>query len=424
MKEEVQKMSPATVEKRRAVLINVAYIALVLGAFYLFMKYAFWTVAPFLFAFLVAAALQRPTNFISKKTHIKKGIVSVIAVLLIIALLITIVALTGARVVSEVKGLASTLTEWLKKVPGYVKSWEASLYRFAERLPDGLQSSAEDAIKSFSDKLLLSSEERAAQRAQGGEQNSNINLLSILKTPLSGVWSTAKQIPSILVGVLLFIIAACFMTAGYDGIVGFIKNQLTPQKRRTLSKTKQIVFSSMGKLVKSYALIMLITFAEMSIGLSVLKVIGAYKSGYIFIIAIITAIVDILPVLGTGTVVIPWAVFSLINGSYGLGIGLIVIYACITVIRQIIEPKIVASNLGIPPIVSIMGMYIGLQLFGFIGIFIMPIVITVLKVLNDDGVIHIWRSSKKSVEADAAAVQPEDVSAEEENQETDGEPKE
>ena len=251
MKEEVQKMSPATVEKRRAVLINVAYIALVLGAFYLFMKYAFWTVAPFLFAFLVAAALQRPTNFISKKTHIKKGIVSVIAVLLIIALLITIVALTGARVVSEVKGLASTLAEWLKKVPGYVKSWEASLYRFAERLPDGLQSSAEDAIKSFSDKLLLSSEERAAQRAQGGEQNSNINLLSILKTPLSGVWSTAKQIPSILVGVLLFIIAACFMTAGYDGIVGFIKNQLTPQKRRTLSKTKQIVFSSMGKLVKN-----------------------------------------------------------------------------------------------------------------------------------------------------------------------------
>ena len=132
--------------------------------------------------------------------------------LLIIALLITIVALTGARVVSEVKGLASTLAEWLKKVPGYVKSWETSLYRFAERLPDGLQSSAEDAIKSFSDKLLLSSEERAAQRTQGGEQNSNINLLSILKTPLSGVWSTAKQIPSILVGVLLFIIAACFMT--------------------------------------------------------------------------------------------------------------------------------------------------------------------------------------------------------------------
>ena len=193
------------------------------------------------------------------------------------------------------------------------------------------------------------------------------------------------------------------MTAGYDGIVGFIKNQLTPQKRRTLSKTKKIVVSSMGKLVKSYALIMLVTFFEMLIGLGVLKIIGVYKSGYIFIIAIIIAIVDILPVLGTGTVVIPWAVFSLINKSYGLGIGLLVIYACITVIRQIIEPKIVANNLGIPAIVSIMGMYIGVQLFGFIGIFIMPIMITVLKVLNDDGVIHIWRSSKKAAAQDAPA---------------------
>ena len=390
-------MSPETVERRRAVLINVAYIALVLGAFYLFMKYAFWTVAPFMFAFVLAVALQRPTNFLSKKTHIKKGIVSVIAVLLIIALLATLVALVGARVVTEAKGLASTLGEWLKKLPDYVKGWEESLYRLAE----GLKSSVEEAIKSLSDNLLLSSEERAALRTQNGESSAGINLLSLLKPSLSGVWSTAKQIPSILVGMLLFIIAACFMTAGYDGIVGFIKNQLTPQKRRTLSKTKKIVVSSMGKLVKSYALIMLVTFFEMLIGLGVLKIIGVYKSGYIFIIAIIIAIVDILPVLGTGTVVIPWAVFSLINKSYGLGIGLLVIYACITVIRQIIEPKIVANNLGIPAIVSIMGMYIGVQLFGFIGIFIMPIMITVLKVLNDDGVIHIWRSSKKAAAQDA-----------------------
>lgn len=396
-------MSPETVERRRAVLINVAYIALVLGAFYLFMKYAFWTVAPFIFAFVLAVALQRPTNFLSKKTHIKKGIVSVIAVLLIIALLVTLIALVGARVVTEAKGLASTLGEWLKKLPDYVKGWEESLYRLAERLPGGLKSSVEEAIKSLSDKLLLSSEERAALRTQNGESSAGINLLSLLKPSLSGVWSTAKQIPSILVGMLLFIIAACFMTAGYDGIVGFIKNQLTPQKRRTLSKTKKIVVSSMGKLVKSYALIMLVTFFEMLIGLGVLKIIGVYKSGYIFIIAIITAIVDILPVLGTGTVVIPWAVFSLINKSYGLGIGLLVIYACITVIRQIIEPKIVANNLGIPAIVSIMGMYIGVQLFGFIGIFIMPIMITVLKVLNDDGVIHIWRSSKKAAAQDAPA---------------------
>ena len=399
MKKEVTQVTSATVEKRRAVLINTAYVVLVLGAFYLFMKYAFWTVAPFIFAFLLSAALQRPTNLISKKTHIKKAIVSVIAVLLIIALVITLIALTGAKVVSEIKGLATILTDWLEKLPDYIKSWEGSLNRIAEKLPAGIRSSVEDAISSLTDKLLLSSEERAQAEQVKQNSDSGINLLSMLKTPLSGVWSTAKQIPSMFIGFLLFIIASCFMTSGYDGMVTFIKNQLSPEKRRTLSKTKQIVFSSMGKLVKSYALIMLITFIEMSIGLTVLKVIGVYKSGYIVLISIITAVVDILPVLGTGTILVPWAVLSLINGSYGLGIGLIVIYACITVIRQVLEPKIVASNLGIPPIVSIMGMYIGLQLFGFIGIFIMPMLITVLKVLNDDGVIRIWRSPKKAAEA-------------------------
>lgn len=79
-----------------------------------------------------------------------------------------------------------------------------------------------------------------------------------------------------------------------------------------------------------------------------------------------------------------------------MGIGLLVLYACITVIRQVIEPKIVASNLGIPPIVSIMGMYIGLQLFGVIGLFLMPITITVIKVLNDEGVVRIWKKEKKN----------------------------
>lgn len=409
-------MSTATVEKRRAVLINTAYIALLLGAFYLFMKYAFWTVAPFVFAFLLASILQRPINFISKKTHIKKSVVSVVAVLLIVAVIVTIITLTGATVVSEVKGLSSTLMAWLKELPEYVKSIEGSLLNFAKKLPDGLRSSLEETVKSVTNKILLSSEERAALEAARPEADSSLGFgfdLSILKTPLSGVWSTAKQIPSVLVGILLFIIASCFLTSGYDKTVSFIKNQLSPQKRRTLSRTKQIVFSSLGKLIKSYALIMLVTFVEMSVGLYALKLIGVYKSGYIFIIAVITAIVDILPILGTGTVLIPWAVFSFITGSYGLGIGLLVIYACITVIRQIIEPKIVANNLGIPPIVSIMGMYIGLQLFGFIGIFLMPILITVLKVLNDDGVIRIWRNTKKAEKNETESTDGDKTAAEE-----------
>lgn len=384
-----------SVERKRAVLINTAYVVLLLSAFYLFMKYAFWIFAPFIFAFILGAALQRPRNAIIKKTPLKKGLTSVLLVLLTVGAIVALIALAGVRIAAEFRGLVSSLMEYVKELPNLIKSVETSIIELAQKLPDGIRDTIVQGVSNLSDKLLLSSEERM-EMSQAQQSGADIDIFSIIKTPLSGVWATAKQIPSVLVGCLVFVIAGCFITSDYDMIVNFVKRQLSPEKRRNLSKTKGIVFSSIGKLVKSYLLIMLITFAEMCVGIGALKVIGVYSGKYIFIIALITAIVDIFPVLGTGTIIIPWAVISLITGSYGMGIGLLALYACITVIRQVIEPKIVASNLGIPPIVSIMGMYIGLQLFGVIGLFLMPITITVIKVLNDEGVVRIWKKEKKN----------------------------
>ena len=150
----------------------------------------------------------------------------------------------------------------------------------------------------------------------------------------------------------------------------------------------------------------------MVIGLSFLKLIGVYTGGYIFAISLITAIVDILPVLGTGTILVPWGVWSLLTGNIGFGIGILVVYAIITVIRQIIEPKLVASQLGLPAYVTITAMYIGTRLFGFIGLFLLPISIMVLKVLNDDGIIHIFRKKPVTVEevkAEVAAEEEEEL---------------
>lgn len=384
-----------SVERKRAVLINTAYVVLLLSAFYLFMKYAFWIFAPFIFAFILGAALQRPRNAIIKKTPLKKGLTSVLLVLLTVGAIVALIALAGVRIAAEFRGLVSSLMEYVKELPNLIKSVETSIIELAQKLPDGIRDTIVQGVSNLSDKLLLSSEERM-EMSQAQQSGADIDIFSIIKTPLSGVWATAKQIPSVLVGCLVFVIAGCFITSDYDMIVNFVKRQLSPEKRRNLSKTKGIVFSSIGKLVKSYLLIMLITFAEMCVGIGALKVTGVYSGKYIFIIALITAIVDIFPVLGTGTILIPWAVISLITRSYGMGIGLLVLYACITVIRQVIEPKIVASNLGIPPIVSIMGMYIGLQLFGVIGLFLMPITITVIKVLNDEGVVRIWKKEKKN----------------------------
>jgi predicted PurR-regulated permease PerM len=147
-------------------------------------------------------------------------------------------------------------------------------------------------------------------------------------------------------------------------------------------------------------MIMLVTFSEMSIGLFLLKLLNIYNGGYILIIAILTAIVDIVPVLGTGTVVIPWAAYNLFVGNYSLAIGLFALYLIITVIRQIIEPKLVATQLGLPAFLIITSMFIGSQIFGVFGIFILPITVLTLKLLNDEDIIHILHYPKEKTEED------------------------
>lgn len=385
------------VEKRRRVIINIVYAGIILGLMYLFLKYAFWLLLPFLAAFLIAAILQRPVNYLARKTPLKKGILSAIFVLLIAAVLVTILIFTGARIASEAQGLVRWIGERFQSLPQILETLHEKLLSLVSRLPEGMRITAQEGINNLFRSANGTAEAAAAEAAQ--ETTKGTALLgglfskfdfSMLSKPMTGIWNTAKQIPSILVGVLISIIAACFMTSGYDEIVNFIKRQLSPEKRQLLSATKEIFFSSVLKLIKSYALIICITFVEMFLGLTVLKLIGAYNGGYVAIVAIIVALIDIFPVLGTGTVLIPWAIISLITGNIGMGIGLIVLYAVITVIRQIVEPKLVAANLGLAPVVTIMCMYIGLQLFGVAGIFIMPILVTIVKLLNDRGIIRIW----------------------------------
>jgi predicted PurR-regulated permease PerM len=141
-------------------------------------------------------------------------------------------------------------------------------------------------------------------------------------------------------------------------------------------------------MIKAYLIIITITLCELSLGFSILSFLKIYNGSYIFVIAALTAIIDIVPVLGTGTVLIPWALYNLISGNYSLAVGLLVLYACITVIRQVIEPKLVAAQLGIPAFLTIVSMFIGSQIFGVIGIFILPITIVMIKLLNEGGLIE------------------------------------
>jgi len=130
---------------------------------------------------------------------------------------------------------------------------------------------------------------------------------------------------------------------------------------------------------------MSMTFAELSIALSILGV------KYSVAIAGLIAVFDVLPVLGTGGIVLPWAAISLLTGDLKMAIGLAVTYLIITVIRNIVEPRIVGAQLGIHPVVTLISMFVGVNVFGFLGLFGLPIFIALLKHLNDKKIIHIFK---------------------------------
>ncbi len=369
-------------EKKRKFIINVVYTVILIALFYLFFKFAFGTILPILCAVVAAMILQKPVNFICKKTPLKKGLVSALSVLFGFAVVISALVLLVIWIGSEFKGFFQYLMIEFEDIPALVNKVEGYIANAVGFLPEKLETTVMDFVR---EKLSM----LTSPTITPNEPSTSIDL-SVLSTPLMGIWNTAKQIPTTLVSIVVAIVACCFMTADFESVKRLVLGFFQPDTRTKIVRAKRLLFPSLGKMAKAYGIIITITFCELSLGLFLLTLMGVYDSGYIFVIAILTAIIDIVPVLGTGTVLIPWAVFSLLNANYPLAIGLIVIYACITVIRQIIEPKLVAAQLGIPAFLTIVSMFIGSQIFGVIGIFILPITIVMLKLLNDEGIIHIF----------------------------------
>lgn len=398
-------------EKRRSFLINVMYFTVLIGLFFLFFKYAFGICLPLLTALFVAAVLQKPVDYLTKKAKGGRGIFSALLVIFCFVVLGSIFAIALMKLFSEMKSFFGYLMLKLENTSLFIEQVCTWIETKLTILPDSLRTSLSEYAQDILTNIFGSGIPAPDAPSAAVEKTGSFDF-SWLASPIGAVWGTAKQIPVVAVGIVVAIVSGCFMTADYASLKSLILKLAGEKNAAKIVRTKNILFSTLGKMGRAYCIIILVTFFEMVIGLSFLKLIGVYAGGYIFAISLITAIVDVLPVLGTGTILVPWGVWSLLTGNIGFGIGILVVYAIITVIRQIIEPKLVASQLGLPAYVTITAMYIGTRLFGFIGLFLLPISIMVLKVLNDDGIIHIFRKKPVTVEevkAEVAAEEQEEM---------------
>lgn len=361
------------IESRKAFIINFFYFAIFICLYYFTVKYAFVYIFPFLVAAALAIFLQKPVRKISSKLHIKAhGAVSIIFVLLIVVLIVGVAVLLGWLVAGELEEFFDYLFSKFHSLNDVVETLKSFALQITAKLPQGISPTVDKYLLSFFNKL-------------SGE--SSVIDMSMLSAPLSGAWSVVKGIPSVFLAILVTIISCVFMTSEYDLIKNTILGMIPECKGQKLVSSKQTVTRGVGKLIKAYLTLMLITFSEMFLGLNLMKIIGVYEGGYIAVIAFVTCVIDIIPVLGTGTVLIPWSVYCFVTGDIGLGVGLIIIYCVITVLRQIIEPKLVANQAGLPAVATIMAMFIGVRIFGAFGIVLLPLTVIVLKLMYDEGVI-------------------------------------
>lgn len=374
------------VQKRRDCLINVAFGVMVMGLIYLFFKYCFAIAAPFLLSAFFAVLLQRPLRWLDKRTNNKchalwSFLLIILSLLIILGPVITIISF----IAKEIGSFVSYLTGQLSDLPAFLATLEKEILGVLKFLPDSIYTSVTDSITEFFGRLI---------------NNFDLSELGIdmkavtsgLTTGVSGVYSVVKNIPSALIGIVIGIVAWIFFTKDYDRIVAFIRLQLPAGKKNMLGEIKQIFSKTVLKMFRAYGLIMLITFLELFLGFSILRLLGIMENNYAVLIAAAIAIFDILPVAGSGGILIPWALVSLIWGNIPQAIGLVVIYVVISVIRQYIEPKIVGDSLGVHPLVTLAGLYFGLKLFGFLGMFIVPITVMTIKAFNDAGRIHLYNS--------------------------------
>lgn len=383
---------------------------MLLAAFYLVFRTFAGILMPFIFAFVFATLLHRPITYLNKKIKIPRSPLSAVFVILILGVIVALIMLAGMEIVEQVKGFVEFLKLKFHNLSGICETLKSYAVGAVGFLPDSLRTQATQSITAFFDNLTKNGFSDFSLDSIG------IDWSSLLSKGGGVIKDTVVQLPSVLVSILITIIATVFMCADYEKIRDFILRQVAPETRKKIFNTKYVVFGSLGKMIKAYSLIVVITTCELCIGLYTLKFLKIYDSSYIFLIALVIAIIDIVPVLGTGTVLIPWAIYSFINGSVSMGVGLLIIYAIILVIRQIIEPKLVAGQAGLSPIVTITAMYIGTKTLGILGFFILPFAVIVVKQLNDEGIIHLFKkkddenASPEDIGTDSGDAVPETVS--------------
>ncbi len=345
-----------TISQMRDTLIRVAFAGCILVFVYLVFEYLLPILFPFLIGFLVAYGVV----WLADRIRPNCKWLRMLLILIIyggVGVILVVITLKGISA-------GSSLAAWLPQF------YESNLAPFAAKIHDWL-----DGIVNQLDPSLAGTLELLSGSMMSAFNNFFTTLSGYAVNLLSNI---VTAVPAGVLSVLAAIICTFFVAADYEKIMEFLVTYMPAEGKKTLSDIRRYLTDTLFVVARSYLIIMLLTFSELSILFAVFGIADPLTK------AAVIAVFDILPILGTGGILIPWSIGEIVLGHTMMGAKVLIIYGIVTVIRNYVEPKIVGVQLGLHPIITLVSMFVGLRLFGFWGMFGLPV-----------GIAYFWKRKKE-----------------------------
>ncbi len=339
-----------TAQYKKDFLLNVLFAAAVIGIAVFVSRFLLFYLFPFVIGVTVAFCVQRPANSISHKTNISKQTCAVVLTVVFCILFFILLILIFLA-------LWNKISELLSLSPKYFSGIQSSFYSFKNSIMKNMPS-------------LSSSQKSTVNNIFSDTVNSVLSYITRLLT--SFATGIIKGLPAFLISSIVTVVASCYIAKDFDRLKRFLFGLMPSSRADKIRQVKSILGENSWKFIKGYAIITIITFFELAAAFFILGI----KSPVIA--ALIVAFVDLLPVLGVGTVLIPWSLIEFLGQNYFLGVRLLITYAVIAVVRNFIEPKIIGEQIGINPIFTLVSMFLGLKVAGIFGMILCPLALTVV----------------------------------------------
>ncbi len=337
------------------VLVDLAYYAVwgVLAGVTVWIAVRWLT--PFLTAFVTAALLQRPVRWLTVRTGASRGFLAGM-----------LVALTVAAFAAAAGGIGW----WLWRQAVALLGDEERIRAFADRLAAAWQTLAQWGERRL--EQLPPAVTDALRDMMAGISPADGPFGEWLLAAAGGLLRfVTGNLPSLAFSFLVWMVATVFITADYRRITNTLTRHLPPRIAVVANDLRMLCGGTLKQMALAYLCLMGVTFLELCVGLWLLRVKGAIP------LAALIALVDILPVLGVGSVLLPWAAVAALNGDGRFALCLVALYLVITVIRNLLEPRLISRRIGLPPVVTLMCLYVGWRLFGLLGLVFLPFAVTV-----------------------------------------------